>query len=343
MLRDLNLAVFARDLHCRLALVSQHRGPGCAYEAVLDAPQTCVAKTTNIPIRTSKKDSNPATTLQQQISAQNEIAADILCKESVQNLRSLSLQMYEVRSLELTSAIARNLPKLKHLELRFCHQFVHDQTLPGNYWREAPEGNPCWNALVGLGSENQKALRLRELQTLRIERAGLTSTQLQKLVEANPQLRELHLANVTGVDLEFVNWLAAYCESGKSKLEKLELESCPRLNMQQLEDFVWLSGITESESSVRNLSLWMCRNVRNEMLIDLIENGEDEGFELDTLETIIPPRGPVRRFGVVETKVSNPVTVVLTTGTVKIENELTGWDKIDVDPEYVARPRAVAV
>lgn len=333
-LQSLNLAVLPGEIQCSMALMSRkflRSRDRSISDDIADMLQSSVSKPTDTPTRVSKG-SNATEHLEEHISAQNKIASDILSQDSLQNLKSLSLHMYDLRSTELTSTIATKMTKLRHLELNFAHPYIHEQCLPANYWHEAPAGSSAWNALVGLGQANQQKLRLRSLLSLQIKRAGLTSTQLRKFIESNPLLRKIHFENVAGVDLEFVQWLAAYCESGKSRLEEIVLEQCPQLKMQQLEDFAWLAGISDSE--VRHLSLFKCRNVRHDIFVRLIEDSEEEeDLELDLLETLIPPKGPARHFGVVDETSSRPLSVVMQTGFGSITS---GMDKIDVDPEYMA-------
>lgn len=331
-LHTLNLAIFPSDIHCSMALMSkrfQIHNENSANDEGSDSLHSSISKTTGVPT-TNPTNANSTVRLEQQITAQNEVAADILSKDSLLNLRSLSLNMYDLRSSQLASVMATRMAKLRHLELRFAHSYVHDRCLPAGYWNEAPIGSPAWNALVGLGQENNQNLRLRGLLSLRIERAGLTSTQLRKFIESNPLLRKLHLDNVTGVDLEFVHWLAAYCESGESRLEEITLERCPQLKMQRLEDFAWLAGITESEVSY--LSLYRCRNVRHDILARLVDEDEEEGLDLDLLETLVPPKGPTRHFGVVEETFSRSASIFMQTG---LGTKWAAPDKIDIDPEYL--------
>lgn len=322
VLQELNLAVFPRNLHGRLALLEHNEDT--------ETFDFSVIKTTTLE-RTSKT-SNLVETLRRQVSAQNKIATDVLSNKLTHNLRSLSLHMYELNSSELASMIATNLSKLRDLALKFHHPFIHDDSISLSHWKDAPAGSPCWNPLVGLGAEHQKNLRLRNLHCLHIERAGLTSAQLRKFVESNPSLRRLILDNVTGVDQDFARWLGAYCGSGRSRLEEITLEGCPQLKMQKLDDFAWLAGITKS--SVKYLSLFRCRNVRHEMLVNLIE-GEDEELELNTLETINPPKGTLRHFGVLEEIGPGYLPVIMTAGVAEVEKRNLMMDKIDVDPEFI--------
>jgi len=320
-LQELNVAVLPRDLYGRLALMDHD-----ADSASLDFS---VIKTAML--EKSLKASSSSEILRRQVSLQNKIATDVLRNECTHSVRTLSLHMYDFGSVELASVMASNLSKLRELTLRFCHPYIHDKCISYNYWRQAPDGSPCWNALAGLGGENQQNLRLRNLHSLRIERAGLTSTQLRKFVESNPRLKKLHLDNVAGVDQEFVQWLGTYCESDKSRLEQITLQNCTQLKMQRLEDFAWLAGI--AESSVRYLSLAKCRNVRHEMLVNLIDD-EDEELELKTLETIIPPKGPARHYGVAEEVGQGPLPEMMAAGVGEVAKQFGDMEKIVVDPEF---------
>lgn len=328
-LQELNVAVLPRDLHGRLALME--------HNADIASLDFSIIKTAML--EKPLKALHFSEILRRQVSLQNKITIDILKNEFTHSVKSLSLHMYDFGSAELASVLANNFPKLRELTLRFCHPYIRDKSTSSNYWKEAPEGSPCWNALVGLGAENQQHLRLRNLHSLRIERAGLTSAQLRTFVESNPRLVKLHLDNVAGVDQEFVRWLGTYSESDTSRLQAITLQNCPQLKMHRLEDFVWLAGITES--SVRYLSLAKCKNVRYETLVQLIED-EDEDLELNTLETIVPPRGPTWHYGVVEEVCPSPLPMTMSTGVGGTAKCFDSMDRIIVDPAFMV-PAAMAV
>jgi len=343
-LQTLNLAVFPQEIYCRLAFMSQHSQVLISDDDVSDFSnrhsQNCIAKTTGTPLISRSKITSPIETIEKQIATQNNTAAKVLRQPSLRYLRTLALNMYDITSSELTSVIATELPYLKHLELNLSHPFIHDQCLSSNYWREAPAGNPCWNALVGLGQVNQRKLHMRNLQTLRIERAGLTSAQLRSLVTSNPRLHSIHLSNVTGVDQEFVQWLGTYCKDVKTRLDEVVLEDCSQLIIQRLEDFAWLAHITSS--SIERLSLWKCRNVNHELLVNLIEDEDDkEELELGELEWIIPPRGTAYYFGVAE-KLRANVQTHTHCGESDASQGAATTDEIEIDPEYLAEEFSIA-
>lgn len=326
-LTTLDLAVLPRQVHCNLALASQYCRDNVPGD--IDPPLFGIAKTTNIPICLSKEGQNPTIIRQIQVEAQNQIATDILSKDSVQHLQSLSLHTYEIQSEQLTAVLGRKLPKLRNLELNFSHQYIHNLGTSSSYWRNPPEGTPCWNSMVGLGIENQRELTLRNLQSLKIDRAGLTSAQLKKLVDSNPGLRLLDLKNVTGVDLEFLNWLSRQCQDGRSRIQLLRLESCPQLVMQSREDFTCLYGM--ANSPIRYMSLLNCVNVREQILEDIVmENGD-----FRALDTFIIPGGRMAQHGHLEKTLTKP-----------LERLLQPFDwvhrMIEVDPDFAAQPVVVA-
>jgi len=343
-LQTLNLAVFPREIYCRLAFISQRSQLPVSDDDVSDSSNQrslgCIAKTTGTPLTSHSKITNPVEASDKEIAIQNSIAANVLRQPSLRYLRTLTLNMYDITSPELISIIATDLPSLKHMELNLSHPCIHDRCLSSNYWREAPTGNPCWNALVGLGQVNQQRLHMRNLQTLRIERAGITSAQLRSLVTSNPRLRSIYLSNVTGVDQEFVQWLGAYCKDLETRLEEIVLENCTQLRMQSLGDFAWLAHITSS--AVKRLSLWTCRNVNHELLVDLIQDeDDDEKLELGKLEWIVPPKGMAYHFGVADKLSANVQSHTLCDESDALE-DVAMTDKIEVDPEYLADESATA-
>lgn len=195
----------------------------------------------------------------------NALSCTILSTPSLVNLRSLTLHIYHISSPTLTEILATHFPSLCHLHLNFSHIYIHDACLPSHYWTSPLflKGSPIWNSLAGIGDENESKLRLTKLERLTLERAGITSVQLQGWVQNNPQLTELILRNVTGVDADFVQWLGSYHaaareQDGRSprsqpvRFKKLALESCPSLCLEHAEAFSWLkslSGIDNTSSS----------------------------------------------------------------------------------------------
>lgn len=195
----------------------------------------------------------PAQYREQLFALQNRLACSVLATSALAKLRTLSLHLYEVTSPELTNLLATSFDGLQNLHLNFSHPYLHDTCLPARYWTSPIflKGSPIWNSLAGLGDQHAASLKLRSLETLTVERAGITSVQLRKWIAQNPRLRQLVLRNVLGVDREFVDWLGQYhspsgdIEATKShaRLEKLSLEQCSSLSLKSREDFTWLDTL----------------------------------------------------------------------------------------------------
>lgn len=72
-------------------------------------------------------------------------------------------------------------------------------------WYYPAPGSTAWNLLAGIG--NPKDIGVTGLETLILERSGITPWQLAMLVERNPRLRVLKLRTCRGAQPEFLNWL----------------------------------------------------------------------------------------------------------------------------------------
>lgn len=183
----------------------------------------------------TNEDGRPRTP-RQTIRAQNAVFSNILNRygSSLDRLEFLAYDLDEHAARALGSNCRR---KLRHLALRFEHTHVRDHMLPREFWRKPAPGSTAWNSLIGIGT-NEKC-GLKGLESLTLERAGITPWQLQKLVRRNRNLRELRLKTCSGVQPEFLHWLGTvgkrrrvtslgeeiYVENG-SMLEVLWVENC---------------------------------------------------------------------------------------------------------------------
>ena len=198
-------------------------------------------------------------------------------------IQSLKLNLYDLTSFELAELLSTNFTSLHHLHLNFRHPYIHDPCLPANYWR-SHKCSAIWNSFAGIGSKNASALFLTNLRSLHVERAGLTSAQLQKWIEVNPYLSRLRLRCVyPGVDNEFVRWIGT---SIQRKWKVFELLDCENLLMSKIQDFYWLQGLDAMH--LEKLSLQGCRYVVLDVLRRaLIEddeyrvNGSDKPFPVE--------------------------------------------------------------
>ncbi len=184
---------------------------------------------------------------------QNALACSALSSSSLVNLQSLTLHMYDIKSTPLTELLATRFPHLRHLHLNFSHPYVHDTCLPAGQW-ESPlllRGSPVWNALAGMGEKHESNLKLKTLERLTLDRAGITCAQLRRWIKNNPGLRELTLRNCLGADNEFLDWLGGYYSSKSiestrhAKLTHLAIENCTFLWLETPEKFNWLDSLLE--------------------------------------------------------------------------------------------------
>ncbi|OAP55663.1 hypothetical protein AYL99_09815 [Fonsecaea erecta] len=196
------------------------------------------------------------------VSLQNNLAAAVLakCNRSSRwgNLRALTLFMWDLVSPELGCVLATRFPELRELRVGLCHPYIQNPCLPLNYWTHPGYlmPNTVWDCFgVGIGEENDhQRLCLRNLEKLTVERAGTSCVQLQRWIRANPRLVDLRLRCVSGVDVQFVNWLGVYFGSlddtrtregqmDHAKLHTLALDSCHSLELDTVDDLAWLDGL----------------------------------------------------------------------------------------------------
>ncbi len=305
-LQNLRLAVFPRHLHGVLAFLSSSTfdefdadigascyDDPCRNQVIVTSPVPTIngalRSKTKAPARTS------LTTAQHRekiFQLQNTLACSILSSPPLACLTSLTLHLYHITSPSLTEVLATLLPNVRDLRLNFYHPYLHDTCLPAQYWTNPVhlQPSPIWNALAGIGDKSNVKLRLRRLERLTIERAGITSFQLRKWIECNPDLGELRLRNVAGVDAEFVQWLGRYYGPDNTersdgarpvKLRTLALENCSALTAESVEALGWLDslfGLNSNEfhdqdnpAALRILSLRYSASVKTTALCEYLE------------------------------------------------------------------------
>lgn len=278
-LRQLNLVVLPNKTLCQIAVTTEpNHSDGWNVIKTTERLVDRLMDNRNL-YRTIVQRAHPTALLEEQIAVQNRLAAEVFCRANVINLRKLTLQMFDLRSANITSSIAQ-MSRLQDLELKFCHSYTNGQmssSIPYNYWRQAPEGQACWNALVGLGSEHQQQLKMRGLRHLHIERAGLTTTQLRSLIEKNPKLNSLYLDNVTGVDHDFTSWMCRRSSSAKSFLKTVELSDCANLRFDGPQAAVWVVQL--ANSGIEHLTIAECRHMNVSALVIAIQHDKTDTWK----------------------------------------------------------------
>lgn len=211
-------------------------------------------------------DDAPPQPVSQTIRVQNEILARIVSRYGG-SLVDLEFMAYDLNcqgAIALGSSCGR---KLRHLALRFEHPHIRDSMLSRNYWLHPPPGSTAWNALVGVG-EMGKDIGLSGLETLVLERAGITPWQLRMLVQRNPKLRELRLRTCAAVQPEFVNWLGGI-EVDSDDEPRKESDPAPGASLETL----WMEncdgissevdlGNSEDGHEIRDAALEWIRNLK---------------------------------------------------------------------------------
>lgn len=167
---------------------------------------------------------------QQTIRAQNDVFAKLVSRYGV-SLVDLEFMAYDLDvkgAVALASSCKR---RLRRLALRFEHRHVRDPMLPRNYWLEPAKGSTAWNALIGVGGCGNQA-GLTGLETLILERAGITPWQLRMLVRRNPRLRDLRLKTCSAVQPEFLNWLGGIEKDPEEEGSQDEEAAAPGANLE---------------------------------------------------------------------------------------------------------------
>ncbi|EXJ54025.1 hypothetical protein A1O7_09362 [Cladophialophora yegresii CBS 114405] len=307
-LQNLRLAILPRHIHGVLAFLSSSTFDGIESDLgdtyfdeptrnqviipsalpPLDGPQR---SRTKCP---SQRTVTPAQYREKLLQLQNALACSILSTPTLVRLSALTLHIYHIVSPSLTEILATLLPNLRDLRLNFCHPYLHDTCLPAQYWTNPVylEPSPIWNALAGVGGDSGANLRLRKLEKLTVERAGITSFQLRKWIECNPNLRELRLRNVAGVDAEFVQWLGQYYGADDAepkaarpaRMKILALESCSSLVLDNVEQLTWLDSLfgafkaglcdreDDDDSALQVFSLRYSKSVQSPALCAYLES-----------------------------------------------------------------------
>ncbi|RHZ48129.1 actin-related protein 2/3 complex subunit 2 [Aspergillus thermomutatus] len=185
-----------------------------------------------------KQGMTPQEAQEQTVQAQNKVLARLVDRYGP-SLVKLEFMAYDLDVDGAKALGTRCRHALRYLALRFEHPHIRDGPMRPTAWYYPAPGSTAWNLLAGIG--NHKNIGITGLETLILERSGITPWQLAMLVEKNPKLRVLKLRTCRGAQPEFLNWLGgvqkdeddAVIEGHRlapgAKLEVLWLENCHRL------------------------------------------------------------------------------------------------------------------
>ena len=125
-------------------------------------------------------------TKQQIIRQQNCTSAAVL-RTHGSHLRDLELAIWEIEK-PVAEAMA-SMKNLRRLNLNLDHPHTRHSRLLRSYWDEAPTGT-VWNLLAASASGQQMFGRL---ESVVLQRAGVTDYQLKQILKRNPHVKGLKL------------------------------------------------------------------------------------------------------------------------------------------------------
>jgi hypothetical protein len=193
--------------------------------------------THNVPIILCKREARDK---HQIIRSQTSKLVDIISRHAP-TLRSLEVSAWALEQ-DLADVLV-TMPNLRTLAVRLDHPTVRHARVPKSFWDVSPL-SPVWNTL----SDQRKNGRapFGRLESLTLERSGITDHQLLQLLQRNPRIKELKLQKCLTITDEFFEALA---NSPMAKtLEKL---SFTRSGTCEIDE-----RILEHLAELTNLKVW---------------------------------------------------------------------------------------
>ena len=134
------------------------------------------------------------------IQNQNKIISNVVSKYQL-TLQDLDVTLWDLQSAAESIGKAR---RLRSLSIRLDHPYTRYVDIDRSFWKHAP-GSTVWNSLCGKGKDSTVFGRL---ESLRLERSGITDYQLQRILDENPQITQLRLWKCLGLTEDFLRNLA---------------------------------------------------------------------------------------------------------------------------------------
>ncbi|KAK4695194.1 hypothetical protein P7C71_g2516, partial [Lecanoromycetidae sp. Uapishka_2] len=175
------------------------------------------------------------------------------------SLRDLEVALWELQESS-ASSIAR-LKNLTRLSIRLDHPHTRYPGVDQDSW-ESASGSTVWNILGSKSAEVSGALGC--LQSLNLERAGITDYQLAEVLESNPRLTELRLKKCFNLTYKLFKTLS------ESKVgQQLETLHFTKSNNDKIDERV-LDCIAKMPK-LKSLSFHGCHGIDTELLTKLNE------------------------------------------------------------------------
>lgn len=156
------------------------------------------SSTHSVPVILARNESR---TKEQVIRHQNSAVRSVLDRYR-HTLRDLELVMWNLT--EETSVSLAQLRNLRRLSLRFDHPHTRHRDLDKSFWDTSP-CSTAWNNLAALQGKGKSFGRL---ESLTLERSGITDYQLRQILQNNPRLAELRLQKCLSLTEETFEYLA---------------------------------------------------------------------------------------------------------------------------------------
>ena len=201
------------------------------------------SSTHSIPVILSRNESR---TKEQVIRHQNSTARSVLDRYR-HTLRDLELVMWNLT--EATAVSLAQLRNLRRLSLRFDHPYTRHRDLDKSFWDTSP-CSTTWNNLAALRGVGTSFGRL---ESLNLERSGITDYQLQQILQNNPRLTDLRLQKCLSLTQEIFEYLA---DSAVGK--RLELLHVTKTDSEEIDERVLkhIAKLPKLKASLQTEVLW---------------------------------------------------------------------------------------
>ncbi|MCJ1251863.1 hypothetical protein MMC30_009101 [Trapelia coarctata] len=220
------------------------------------------------------------------IRKQNMIISSIITRHG-QTLRDLELALWDLNQSAAESI--GQLPNLRHLSIRLDHPHTRFLGLDRSFWKTAP-ASTVWNALSAPRTTSKKSLAmerppqgLRRLQSLTLERAGITDYQIQCILEDNPKITELRLQKCIGLTEDFFHQLVRSRVGHGLRIFHFTHNESEWIDERVLEYIGQLPNLQE-------ISFYKCHNIDSEVMRKL----NDEAWHLGEVVYPQSPESPAQ-------------------------------------------------
>jgi len=258
-LTALTLGIFHSRISSLLSFLLSATPSSCSSAAETDSDHHYSAHNVCVLLKRDESRSRAAVTARQ-----NAIASSVLCRYKY--IQTLDLLLWDLQPG--TALAISGLYALRHLTIRLDHPHIRHYDLPKTYWETCFPGK-LWNSLSsalapshsssrGSGAATKRKPMGGVLQSVHLERCGITDYQLECLLADHPQIHTIHLKKclVLTVDLFEALTRSAFLPSTLKALAFTDSGS------ESIDERIY-PYISELKA-LKVLDLHNCTNLRNE-------------------------------------------------------------------------------